>query len=274
MAIHEFGPFRYDDEQRELSRGGEPVPLQPKTFETFAALFARRGQIVEKAELMRLVWPDTIVEETGLARNISQLRKALGEEAEEYIETIPKRGYRFRAAPETAAKVGEPERTPRRVLIASLVLLGVAAAGAGLWWQFYRPSAYVPLADLTLAVIPFEERSPELRREQFAAGLADVLTASLSRLERTNVIATSVIRRYQEKQVPVPVMTRLLRVDAVVEGSAQLENGTLRASVRITDVRSGRVIWSEVVEQPSVSLLTAQSGIAEAVARGARASLR
>ena len=81
------------------------MPLQPKTFETFEALFARRGQIVEKAELMRLVWPDTTVEETGLARNISQLRKVLGEPpgAETYIQTVPRRGYRLAvAAPPTA----------------------------------------------------------------------------------------------------------------------------------------------------------------------------
>jgi DNA-binding winged helix-turn-helix (wHTH) protein len=77
-----FGPFRYDWEQRLLFREGETVPLAPKVAETLRVLLERRGTVVEKAELMRAVWPDTTVEEIGLARNISQLRKALGDESE------------------------------------------------------------------------------------------------------------------------------------------------------------------------------------------------
>ena len=92
-----FGPFRYDWEQRLLFREGETVPLAPKVAETLRVLLERHGTVVGKAELMREVWPDTTVEEIGLARNISQLRKALGDESESgrYIETLPKRGYRF-----------------------------------------------------------------------------------------------------------------------------------------------------------------------------------
>ena len=102
-----FGPFRYDWEQRLLFREGETVPLAPKVGETLRVLLERHGTVVEKAELMRAVWPDTTVEEIGLARNISQLRKALGDESEagKYIETLPKRGYRF---------VGEVVRRGRR----------------------------------------------------------------------------------------------------------------------------------------------------------------
>ena len=77
-----FGPFRYDWEQRLLFREGETVPLAPKVAETLRVLLERHGTVVEKAELMREVWPDTTVEEIGLARNISQLRKALGDESE------------------------------------------------------------------------------------------------------------------------------------------------------------------------------------------------
>src|SRR5664279_6439792 len=94
---HRFGPFRFDPVERLLSRDGEPVPLMPKTLDTLAVLLERRGQVVEKAEMMKLVWPDWVVEEIGLARNISLLRKALGENAEDYIETVPRRGYRFTA---------------------------------------------------------------------------------------------------------------------------------------------------------------------------------
>jgi len=95
--FYEFGPFRIDLTERVLFRAGRPVPLPPKTFDTLVALLERRGHIVEKDELMKKVWPDTFVEEVNLARHVSNLRKALGAEDEDqlYIETVPRRGYRF-----------------------------------------------------------------------------------------------------------------------------------------------------------------------------------
>ncbi len=87
--IYKLGPFEIDLEQRLLLRAGDSVPLTPKAFDTLAVLVARRGKIVDKEELLRLVWPDTFVEENNLTQNISVLRRVLGEG--EYIETIPRR---------------------------------------------------------------------------------------------------------------------------------------------------------------------------------------
>jgi hypothetical protein len=89
--VYRFGPFRYDSGQRLLFRENETVPLAPKVGETLRVLLERHGLVVEKADLMREIWPDTTVEEIGLARNISQLRKALGDEDDtgKYIETLP-----------------------------------------------------------------------------------------------------------------------------------------------------------------------------------------
>jgi Tol biopolymer transport system component/DNA-binding winged helix-turn-helix (wHTH) protein len=93
----EFGQFRIDPIERVLFRNGRPVPLPPKSFETLVALVEKSGHIVEKNELMDKVWPDTFVEEVNLARHISNLRKVLGDgdEDQPYIETVPRRGYRF-----------------------------------------------------------------------------------------------------------------------------------------------------------------------------------
>ncbi len=93
-CFYEFGPFRIDLTERVLLREGQPVQLTPKAFETLLVLVQHCGHVVGKDELMKRVWPDTFVEEVGLARNISALRKIL---EDDYIETIPKRGYRFRA---------------------------------------------------------------------------------------------------------------------------------------------------------------------------------
>src|SRR5262245_26877818 len=98
--IYEFGPFRLDVADHLLSRDGEAVPLTPKAFDLLLALIERHGRLLEKEELLKKVWPDTFVEEANLASNISQLRKALGdgENGQRYIETAPKRGYRFVAS--------------------------------------------------------------------------------------------------------------------------------------------------------------------------------
>jgi len=93
--IYEFGHYRLDAAERILSRDGKVVPLQPKTFDVLLALVERHGRLLEKDELMKAVWPDTVVEEVNLANNISILRKTISENGQQFIETVPKRGYRF-----------------------------------------------------------------------------------------------------------------------------------------------------------------------------------
>jgi Tol biopolymer transport system component/DNA-binding winged helix-turn-helix (wHTH) protein len=97
QTLYEFGPYQLDPAEKVLRRGGVPVSLTPKAFETLWALVEKSGRVVEKAELMARVWPDAFVEEQNLAFNISVLRKTLGQDADgtAYIETVPKRGYRF-----------------------------------------------------------------------------------------------------------------------------------------------------------------------------------
>ncbi|HET9532437.1 MAG TPA: transcriptional regulator, partial [Blastocatellia bacterium] len=95
--VYEFGPFRVDVSNRLIMRDNEPVQVTPKAFDTLLVLLESHGRVIEKEEMMRLIWPDTFVEEANLAVNISQIRKALGERDDggQYIETVPRRGYRF-----------------------------------------------------------------------------------------------------------------------------------------------------------------------------------
>lgn len=93
--LYEFGPFRLDAAERLLSRDGEAVSLSPKAFDLLLALVERRGRLIGKDDLMKLVWPDTFVEEANLSYTVSLIRKALGEDAAQFIETVPKHGYRF-----------------------------------------------------------------------------------------------------------------------------------------------------------------------------------
>src|SRR5215510_2145498 len=94
--FYSFHPFRVDAVKRLLLRDGIPIPLTPKAFDTLLTLILNRGRIIPKDELLKNIWPDTFVEEATLAQNVFTLRKALGgSEGDQYIQTIPKRGYRF-----------------------------------------------------------------------------------------------------------------------------------------------------------------------------------
>jgi Tol biopolymer transport system component/DNA-binding winged helix-turn-helix (wHTH) protein len=110
-ASSQFGPFLIDVSERVLRRDGELVPLTPKAFDVLVALLEKPGQLISKEELLQKVWPDTFVEESNLAYNVFALRKALGDTAENsrYIETVPKKGYRFRASLNPASPPGNAQ---------------------------------------------------------------------------------------------------------------------------------------------------------------------
>src|SRR5262249_13123234 len=106
--FYELGPFRIDVANRLLLRDGEPLPLTPKAVDTLLAVVQHSGQVLKKEELMKLVWPDSVVEEGNLTQNIYLLRKTLseGSNGQNYIETIPRRGYRFVGAAHEASEEG------------------------------------------------------------------------------------------------------------------------------------------------------------------------
>ena len=116
-AVLQFGSYRIDLGQKLLFSGTDIVPLAPKAFETLLALVEEAGRVVEKEALLKRVWPDTFVEEGSLARNVSILRKVLGQNAEDqtFIETIPKRGYRFVAPVTRSGSTGPVEHAPAPV---------------------------------------------------------------------------------------------------------------------------------------------------------------
>ena len=138
--LYEFGPFRVDPEKEILLRAGEPIPLQPKTFQILLVLVRNNRELVTKDDLMKTVWPDTFVEETNLSRNIFMLRKALGESPQDhqYILTVPGRGYRLaenvRLVPEQVLSIVAANHSKVQVQIAEtkpwgwILLAAVVAA--------------------------------------------------------------------------------------------------------------------------------------------------
>jgi Tol biopolymer transport system component/DNA-binding winged helix-turn-helix (wHTH) protein len=169
--LYDFGTFRLDTAERALTKDGQVVPLTPKAFETLVVLVRNSGQVVEKDELLKEVWPDTFVEEGILAVNVAALRKALSEAegGRSYIETVPRRGYRFvgevrRAGKATEAYTanGPDQRKGSRNRGAGLVV-GLLLLLAGLGWYLWRSrstSIAEPSLPIPLTSYPGIELSP------------------------------------------------------------------------------------------------------------------
>ena len=169
-SLYEFGPFRLDPSQEMLAEGTRKVALTPKAFKTLLVLVENRGRTLSKDELLQKVWPDAFVEEATLAQNIFTLRKVLRDdrEAAQYIETLPKRGYRFVAevrevkpATPSIQQVQPRSRFAPTTVLYTLILTGVFAAVLGGWyWVRSKPAVERPVPGAntkprTLAVLPF-----------------------------------------------------------------------------------------------------------------------
>jgi DNA-binding winged helix-turn-helix (wHTH) protein len=164
--LFRFADFELDSSKRLLLRNGVRIPLTPKALDVLMALVERNGETVHIDELLRLVWPDTTVEEISLTRNISVLRKILGERPDEhnFIVTVPGTGYRFVAPVERSDTPAAPARRfrPTRGMIAATVLIGLAAFAA---WHSRSAATPPAVRAYPLTTYPGFERSPALSPE-------------------------------------------------------------------------------------------------------------
>src|ERR1035441_2274352 len=194
---YEFGQYRIDTGERLLRRGDELISLPPKASDTLLVLVRSAGRMVDKGDLMKAVWPDTFVEEGALTRNISLIRKTLGDMGDEaaYIETIPRRGYRFVAPvrmfvvePAGAAAATPPQssRPALKWIVLAVVLL---LTGIGAIAKFVvgnigtRPLAPLTAPANTLAVLPFRSVEKDVsEQDYFADGMTQAVMTRLANL--------------------------------------------------------------------------------------------
>lgn len=280
-----FGEFRLDTRQRALFRGQELVALTPKCIETLLFLVERCGQIVDKKEILDAVWPETFVEEVSLARNVSLLRKALSgdQDGHAFIETIPKRGYRFVAPveienvpssqrefvpiPEShSLRIPPAQRRPsflRRLV--GMLALGVICGGVLGWIYFRQRSAqHHPV----IVVLPVENLTGDATRDYVADGLTEELIAKLGSLgsEKLGVIARTSAMAYKNSHKTVLQVGRELRVDYVIESSVRQWGDRVRITIQLVRVRDQSHLWAKDYDDSAQDLLTIEEEIARDVA--------
>lgn len=254
------------------------VPLSPKAVDTLLALVANHGRILEKEALMKLIWPDSFVEEAGLTRNISVLRKVFDEETSQvqYIETIPKRGYRFLAPVQEATPpvlvvppvLAARPRGRRALAWAAAGILLVAVIGLAYFQMVQRKAPGIH----SLVVLPLQSPSNDPAQEYFTEGMTEDLINSLARIEALRVISRTSAMTYKHADKPLPEIARELNVDAVLEGSVVESGGRVRITVQLFD-KTEKKLWAQEYQQDLRDVLTLQNEVASAIANEIRVKL-
>jgi len=256
-----------------LLREDQPVILPPKDLETLLVLVEKAGHIVEKEELLQKVWPGVFVEEGNLSRRIFNLRQVLGDapDRREYIETIPRRGYRFVAAvqqdgdePAEAIAVPSQKRTLWLGLLALFVVLAVTAY---LVSRRFRPKANPSPERVMLAVLPFVNLSGDAHEDYFADGLTEEMIAQFGQLQpgKLGVIARTSIVRYKGTKENVAQIGRELGVGYLLEGSVRRGGDRVRITAQLIRATEQTHLWAESYERPLTDVLNIQREIAEKI---------
>jgi DNA-binding winged helix-turn-helix (wHTH) protein/TolB-like protein/Tfp pilus assembly protein PilF len=296
--IYAFGDFRLDVSKRLLRRGGAPVSLTPKVFDTLVYLVEHNGKVLSKDDLMSAVWPDTVVEENNLGQNISKLRAVLGESPghHRWIVTQPGRGYRFVAdvrllasgmesSPADAGLPGlVPEQNPSVTAALSLtkqatsgfsvrlgrfvfagLLAGLLVVGVVYFLRSRNSASAHPTVE-SIAVLPFKPLLPESRDEALELGMADTLITKLCNGTKIIVRPISSVRRYGGVEQDPLAAGRELVVDAVLDGTIQRWGDRIRVTARLVRVSDNKTLWANQFDRGFGDIFDVQDSISEQAA--------
>jgi TolB-like protein/DNA-binding winged helix-turn-helix (wHTH) protein/Tfp pilus assembly protein PilF len=290
-----FGPFRLHAGDLVLRRGDAEIPLTRKAVETLLVLVENAGHVMGKETLLEQVWPGTFVNESTLAQNILTLRKALGKQAsgEDYIGTVPKRGYRFEASVTESAPADpaacpsglapEPSDAARfapvsrhAVLYASLTLaiaIAISAAYLVRLRRFPAATAIAPGKIQSIAVLSMKNMSGGPSQDYLADGITEAITTDLAKFRSLRVVSRTSAMQYDGRKKPLPEIAHELHVDAIVEGGVVRSGGRVRVTAQLIQAVNDRQIWAESYERDLRDLLALQNDVARDIAEHVQAQI-
>jgi len=306
-----FGIFELDLVSEELRRNGLKLKLSGQPFQVLAILLERPGRVVTRDELQKRLWPDTFVDvDHNLNTAINKIREMLGDSAENprYVETLPRRGYRFihpLATPSASGMPAEPgledsesarpvQRTleakthqiPTRrrriaastaVLLLVLAVMIVAAIVGGLRNRLTaligNPHIATPTRIESIAVLPFENLSGDPSQEYFADGMTEELITQLGAFGSFRVISRTSVMRFKRTTKPLPEIARELGVDGIVEGTVARSGNHIRITANLLHASTDRHLWANSYESAMEDVLVVQGKVARSVAQAIRSEL-
>lgn len=287
-----FDDYELDVRAGELRKNGVRLRLRGQPLQVLEILLERAGDVVTREELQGRIWSaDTFVDfDHSLHNAIARIREVLGDSAESphYIETLPRRGYRYigpvedfprlRLIPETAEAINEPvapanaqKRKRGLVLILgslfALVMLGVTM------WHYMQVRGATRPAIRSLAVLPLENLSGDPSEEFFADGMTDQLITDLAKVGSLRVISRTSVMQYKGARKRLPEIAGELNVDAIVEGSVVRSGQRVRVTAQLIQASADRHLWAETYDRDLGDVLKLQGEVADAIAEQVRAKL-
>ena len=303
-AVVRFGTYELSLQSGEVRKAGVRIRVQQQPMKLLELLLERPGEVVTREELRSRVWPSESFGDFDQAVNIAiaKLRSALGDSAENprYIETLPKRGYRFiaevsvveadtptkRSEPATEGlPVAEPGHQPQgtglpvahkprlwftRGVSAALAL--VLISGILTAWLF-RSRGHAPTGIRSLAVLPLDNLSGDASQDYFADGMTDELITDLAQISALRVISRTSAMVYKGARKPLPQIARELNVDAVVEGTVLRAGDQVRITAQLIQAPDDKHLWAESYEGNVRDTLALQNKVARAIAEQIRINL-
>jgi TolB-like protein/DNA-binding winged helix-turn-helix (wHTH) protein/Tfp pilus assembly protein PilF len=305
-AVIRFDNFELELKSGELRRNGATIKLQPQPFRALAFLADRAGQVVTREEIQREIWGDeTFVDyEQGVNFCIKQIRAALGDDAKapRFIETLPRRGYRFIAPverkegnlsrendlavePAPDIVISPPEAVPdpsaisaavsatqtrTRVFLVAALAVAIALPLAGyVIWQGREKKEIAPAGKIILAVLPFENLSGDPEQDYFSDGLTEEMITRLGRLQpqRLGVIARASAMTFKKSDKDITRIGGALGASYILEGSVRREADRLRITARLIQVSDQTHLWAADYDRRIHDALTIQSEVAERIAQ-------
>jgi TolB-like protein/DNA-binding winged helix-turn-helix (wHTH) protein/Tfp pilus assembly protein PilF len=311
-----FGMFEADMEAGELRKHGLRLKLSEQPFQILAMLVARPGEVVSREVLRERLWPsDTFVDfDHGLNNAVMRLREVLGDSSDHprFIETLPRRGYRFIApvelkgtasappaqqtvASEKAARIPGPAgkngsgnsealanvapgqhsrrfSLPRIAVLAAGVLAGSALI-SGITVHYVNASKGKANRSSSLVVLPLENLSGDKEQDYFADGMTDDLIANLAKIHSLRVISRSTAMAYKGTHKPLPQIATELNVDAVVEGTVMRVGNRVRITAELVQVSTDQHLWADTYESPIGDVLALQNRVSSAIVDEIRINL-
>jgi len=308
--LYEFCRFRFDPENHLLECEGSPIPLTPKAFEILLVLVQNGNRLTTKEELMRRVWPDSFVEEANLTVNISALRRQLGEtpSGQQYIETVPKKGYRFAVPvthvsldlPPTSQHVSPAKEAAREAMasaeipsirdgapspkstkirswwpsnVVTLSLIVVVLSGSVYFLYRRTIPAHRSHPPRRLAVLPFQNLQADANTDFLGFSLADAVITKLDYISELYVRPSSAIQKYRSQAIDIPKVAADLDVDTLLTGTFIRDGDDLRIACQLIDVKTENLLWKGAFDLKYDKLLTVQETVANQIIRGLKLTL-
>ena len=281
-----FGSFELDPHTGELWKSGRPVKLQPQPTKLLIYLASRRGELVTREEIKESLWgADTFVDfEQGLNFSIKKIRFALGDNPDqpEFIQTLPRRGYRFIASVQSQARDQgreeeisdkdvsvSPWRKPWHKLLPAAVLIALIILAVSYSINRHFRSVAQHPQRIMLVVLPFQAMSDEPRQQYFSDGMTEELITQLGRMnpDRLGVIARASAEQYKKTPKSVQQIGKDLGVDYVIEGSARTDGTRVRITAQLIQVSDQTHLWAKEYDRELRDILVLQNDVARDAAK-------